>query len=184
MPTQPTDKMATELLHVQEELAAKNVDADAPKKQAQRASHRLNFLEAMMETVPVGVVMADAEGKIIYGNSHVEKMVRHPVLHSDDVDAYGEWVSYHADGSRVQSHEYPLARVIQNREDHVEIDVDYQRGDGTRFWMRIIGEPVLDGEGGADRRDRRPDRYRRRTPLARGAEHPDCRIEPPCEERI
>ena len=67
MPTQPTDKMATELLHVQEELAAKNVDADAPKKQAQRASHRLNFLEAMMETVPVGVVMADAEGKIIYG---------------------------------------------------------------------------------------------------------------------
>ena len=58
MPTQPTDKMATELLHVQEELAAKNVDADAPKKQAQRASHRLNFLEAMMETVPVGVVMA------------------------------------------------------------------------------------------------------------------------------
>ena len=73
MPTQPTDKMATELLHVQEELAAKNVDADAPKKQAQRASHRLNFLEAMMETVPVGVVMADAEGKIIYGNSHVEK---------------------------------------------------------------------------------------------------------------
>ena len=147
MPTQPTDKMATELLHVQEELAAKNVDADAPKKQAQRASHRLNFLEAMMETVPVGVVMADAEGKIIYGNSHVEKMVRHPVLHSDDVGAYGEWVSYHADGSRVQSHEYPLARVIQNREDHVEIDVDYQRGDGTRFWMRIIGEPVLDGEG-------------------------------------
>ena len=152
MPTQPTDKMATELLHVQEELAAKNVDADAPKKQAQRASHRLNFLEAMMETVPVGVVMADAEGKIIYGNSHVEKMVRHPVLHSDDVNAYGEWVSYHADGSRVQSHEYPLARVIQNREDHVEIDVDYQRGDGTRFGCGSLASQCWTARGSGSAR--------------------------------
>ena len=78
MPTQPTEKMATELLRLQEELAAKNVERDAHKTKTHKASHRLNFLEAVMETVPVGVVMADAEGKIIYGNSHVKKMVRQP----------------------------------------------------------------------------------------------------------
>ena len=147
MPTQPTDKMATELLHLQEELAAKNVERDAHKTMTHKASHRLNFLEAVMETVPVGVVMADAEGKIIYGNSHVKKMVRHPVLHSGNADAYGEWVSFHEDGRRVESHEYPLARVIRDNEAHSQIDVNYQRGDGTQFWMRIIGEPVMDVDG-------------------------------------
>ncbi len=39
-----------------------------------------------METVPVCVVMADADGQIIFGNSHVEKMVCHPVLHSGDAE--------------------------------------------------------------------------------------------------
>lgn len=148
MPTQSPDKMATELLHLHDELAANNSNTDArKKKKAQHALNRLNFLEAVMETVPVGVVMADADGQIVYGNSHVEKMVGHKVILSDDVTSYGEWISYHADGRRVESHEYPLARVIEGNQDHAEIDVHYQRGDGTRFWLRIIGEPVLNGDG-------------------------------------
>ena len=32
MPTQPTDKMATELLHLHDELAANNANTDARKK--------------------------------------------------------------------------------------------------------------------------------------------------------
>jgi len=124
MPTKSTDTMATEILRLQEELAAKNAETDARRVKARKTSHRMSFLEAMMETVPVGVVMADAEGRIIYGNSHVEKMVRHPVLHSEDADSYGEWVSYHEDGSRVASHEYPLARVLRDNETHSKIDVN------------------------------------------------------------
>lgn len=100
-----------------------------------------------METVPVGVVMADANGKIIYGNSHVEKMVRHPVIHSEGIEDYTDWVAFHEDGSAVQAHEYPLSRVIRDGETHCEIDVHYQRGDGTMFWMRIIGKPVVDANG-------------------------------------
>lgn len=147
MPTTPTDETAAEILRLQNELAAKNADAATPKAGKTAASDRLSFLEAMMETVPVGVVMADANGQIIYGNSHVEKVVRHPVFHSDDAESYGEWVSFHEDGRQVESHEYPLARVIRDNEDYAKIDVHYQRGDGTRFWMRIIAKPVLDAQG-------------------------------------
>ncbi|EEB83055.1 HWE histidine kinase domain-containing protein [Roseobacter sp. GAI101] len=147
MPTRSPDEMAKELLHLQEELAAHNDETTARRNKARNASNRLSFLEAMMETVPIGVIMADGDGQILYGNSHVEKMVRHPVFHSESTDSYDEWVSFHEDGSRVQSHEYPLARVILENEDHSEIDVNYKRGDGTFFWMRIICEPVRDGEG-------------------------------------
>lgn len=111
------------------------------------AENRVRYLEAVLETVPVGVVVADENGQILHGNSLVEELVRHPVLHSDDVDSYGEWRSYHEDGRRVESHEYPLSRVIRDGEDRSEIDVHYQRGDDTRFWMRIIGRPVFDGDG-------------------------------------
>ena len=107
---------------------------------------RLAFVETMMEIVPVGLVVADETGRIVRGNQQTERMVRHPVLKSADASAYGEWVSHHEDGTRVQAHEYPLARILAG-EDHAELEVCYQRGDQTTFWMRIIGEPVFDAEG-------------------------------------
>lgn len=111
--------------------------------------NRTALLEAMLETAPVGVVVADANGRIVHGNSWVERNLRHPVLHSADTESYGEWVSFHADGRQVESQEYPLSRVIKDGEDHSTLDVNYQRGDGTMFWMRIIGEPVRNSSGEA-----------------------------------
>ncbi|WP_431271056.1 PAS domain S-box protein [Dankookia sp. P2] len=105
-------------------------------------------LRTIVETVPVGLVMAELpSGRIIGGNAFVETLLRHPVLHSPDVDSYDEWVSYHADGSRVAGHEYPLARMVLAGEEAPSIEVHYQRGDGTRAWMRIMGRPVRDADG-------------------------------------
>lgn len=118
--------------------------SDAPDKALTR---QLALFEAMIETVPVGVAVTDASGQILEGNSALEKMVRHPIYHSPDADAYGEWVSYHSDGRRVESHEYPLAKVTRGGLDHDELTVHYQRGDGTRFWMRIIGKAIRDKAG-------------------------------------
>lgn len=147
MPNRTTEELREQIVKLQEQMASQTAERAADAAVARQAAQRLNLLEAVMETVPVGVVLADADGRIIHGNSRVAEMVRHPVLHSEDTESYGEWVSFHADGSRVQSHEYPLSRVIRDGEDRSEIDVHYQRGDGTRFWMRIVGEPVLDDDG-------------------------------------
>lgn len=107
----------------------------------------LQMFRAVTQTVPVGVALADAKGQIVYGNDALADMVRHPVLHSADAHSYGEWESYHADGRRVESHEYPLARIVRDNVDHSQIDVQYVRGDNTRFWMRIVGEPVVSDDG-------------------------------------
>ncbi len=133
------------------ELEAKLLAAEQGQKTTSQAlasaENRIYHLEAVLETVPVGVVLADEKGEIFHGNSFVEELIRHPVLHSDDVDSYGEWISFHEDGRRVESHEYPLSRVVRDGEERSELDVHYQRGDGTRFWMRIIGRPIFDSEG-------------------------------------
>ena len=138
--------------HLETEEPEPNTDgllkelADLRRERAKFAS-QLKLFEAMSETIPVGVVLTDANGKIIHGNSEMAEMVRHPILHSEDADAYGEWVAYHEDGRRVESSEYPLARVIREKADYATLTVHYQRGDGTRFWMRIIGEPIHDERG-------------------------------------
>lgn len=108
---------------------------------------QFKLFEAMIETVPVGVVVTDAKGQVLRGNRVLEEMVRHPILHSKDAEAYGEWISYHPDGRLVESLEYPLAKVIREESDHNELTVHYQRGDGTRFWMRIIGKAIRDDQG-------------------------------------
>ncbi len=129
------------------EIAQSTALFASDKKLAQRASERLNLFETMFETVPVGVIMADATGRIVYGNSHVETMVGHPVHYSEDPEEYVAWKSFHPDGRRVESEEYPLYRVLFDDEDHCELDVHYERGDGSRFWMRIIGKAVKDPQG-------------------------------------
>ena len=110
-------------------------------------ARQLSLFEAMIEAVPVGIAVTDANGKILEGNSCLEAMVRHPIYHSEHADAYGEWVSFHPDGRRVESAEYPLARVIKENIDRCELTVQYQRGDKSLFWMRIIGSSIRDKEG-------------------------------------
>lgn len=111
------------------------------------AEARVRHLEAVLDTVPVGVVLADKDGRVFHGNALVEDMVRHPVLPSKDVDAYDEWVSFHADGTKVRAREYPMARVLLDNVTESKLDVHYQKGDGERFWMRIIGKPIFNKEG-------------------------------------
>jgi len=131
------------LIQMQQALAGMASESEKDSRVADAAARRLRLVEAMLEAVPVGVVVADPNGRILHGNSHVERMLRHPVLYSDDAESYGEWVAFHEDGRRVESHEFPLAAVLRDGREASELDVHYQRGDGTRFWLRLLARPVL-----------------------------------------
>lgn len=122
------------------ELEAENAE-QAMRLRTKRT--KLLEFEAMVETAPVGILIADASGRITYGNHLVEEMLRHPIHFSENVDDYHEWTAFHGDGSKVDVQEYPLARVLAG-ETYSELDVQYLRGDDTQFWMRIIGRPVFD----------------------------------------
>jgi len=125
-----------------EALRADMAAAEAAQRQSEAQ------LRTIVETVPVGLVMAELpSGRIVGGNAYVEQMLRHPVLHSPDIHSYSEWVSFHADGTRVDGIEYPLARMVLAGEENPSIEVQYQRGDGTRAWTRIMGRPVRNKRG-------------------------------------
>jgi two-component system sensor kinase FixL len=125
---------------------AQNIDAQKIAEQVLAA--REAQLRTIVEAVPVGLVMAELpSGRIVGGNSYVEQMLRHPVHFSEDINSYDEWVSFHADGTRVKGTEYPLARMVMAGEESPSIDVNYRRGDGTFAWTRISGRPVRNAAG-------------------------------------
>ncbi|HYI81911.1 MAG TPA: PAS domain-containing protein, partial [Acetobacteraceae bacterium] len=105
-------------------------------------------LRAILGTVPVGVVIADApSGRIVGGNDQAERIFGHPVLLSADADSYRAWLSHHPDGRQVAPEEYPLSRVVRDGEERAELEVLYQRGDESEAWVRLIAAPIRDEEG-------------------------------------
>lgn len=136
-----------EIFNLQAQLASAEQARKHGAEYADRTAERLQLLEAVLDVVPVGVVVTDNDGKIFMGNSQIEIMLKHPVFHSASADNYGEWISFHKDGRKVESNEYPLSKIIRDGEEAAEIEVLYQRGDDTKFWVRIIGKAVTDAKG-------------------------------------
>ncbi|CAA9285857.1 MAG: Sensory box histidine kinase/response regulator [uncultured Acetobacteraceae bacterium] len=105
-------------------------------------------LRAILGTVPVGVVIAEApSGRIVEGNKEAERVFGHPVLPSPDAESYREWVAHHPDGRRVEAAEYPLSRVVRGGEEHAELEVLYLRGDEREAWVRLVAAPIRDEAG-------------------------------------
>ena len=105
-------------------------------------------LRAVLDTIPVGILFAAApDARIVGGNRRLEAMVGHPLVLSPEADGYAEWTAFHTDGRKVAGHEFPLVRIIQGDLDHDELECEYQRPDGSRWWMHIVGAPMRDADG-------------------------------------
>jgi PAS domain S-box-containing protein len=154
-----TQEQAVELEMQKEELEAQasqmeeiQVELEMSNEELRRINEEIAGeraqIAAVIEYAPVGIVIADApSGRILTGNRRVEEILRHPVLPSESVDAYGEWIAFHPDGRRVEAHEFPLARVFATGAQAGPSDYRYQRGDGTLAWVQITGAPIHDAKG-------------------------------------
>jgi PAS domain S-box-containing protein len=106
------------------------------------------MLEAVLRQLPMGVVIAEApSGRLVMGNEEIDRIFGHGFRPSESIGEYGDWVAYHADGRRVEAHEWPLSRALQNG--MVEGPDDYlvPRPDGSYGTARFSAAPVLDGNG-------------------------------------
>lgn len=103
-------------------------------------------LAAVIETAPVGIIFADATGRIVSGNRWLEAILRHPIRFSFSDAHYGEWVSYHPDGRLVRPEEYPLSLVLHGAS-QAELTCQYERGDGSRAWVKFVAAPIRNADG-------------------------------------
>ena len=105
-------------------------------------------LSAIVEHAPAGIVIAEApEGRVTLGNAMAEKIFRHPVIYSENVEAHREWEAYHTDGRRVEGPEFPLPRAMATGKIVGPERYRYRRGDGVFAWVQITGAPICDADG-------------------------------------
>lgn len=105
-------------------------------------------LRAILEAVPVGLIFADADGKLTGSNQQILEFLGKNLVESAAIDSYrDDYVAYHADGSRVESYEYPLARALRG-EQRPELECEVERPDGSRRWLRYVAAAIRGSKGG------------------------------------
>jgi PAS domain S-box-containing protein len=104
-------------------------------------------LRAVLEQMPSGVLLADADGRLLLGNAQVDTIWRQPVLELAEQGDYAAFHGFHDDGRPYEPQEWPLARALLagERIEHEEIAIE--RGDGTRGAVRVAAAPIHDEEG-------------------------------------
>jgi PAS domain S-box-containing protein len=101
-------------------------------------------LQAILDTVPVGVVIAGPTGDVINGNRQLERFLGSG---SRQAGSFFNWPLSHPDGSPVREAELPVYRVLQGEVDSAEIECIAETADGTRHWIRKIAAPIRDLAG-------------------------------------
>lgn len=103
--------------------------------------------ETLLQQMPTAVIVAEApSGKLVMANSQINEVWRHPLIPSEDINGYGEWIGFHPDGRRYEGKDWPLARALMKGET-VREDTHVLRGDGTRGILRLNAAPVRDASG-------------------------------------
>jgi signal transduction histidine kinase len=124
-------------------IARKQAEAERAKAEAQRA-----FLEATLEQIPAGVIIAEApSGKLILGNRQVDEIWRRPFIHAASIGEYEQYPGFHPDRRPYQPSEWPLARSLTSGETIVNEEIMITRGDGTEGITSVSSAPIRDAQG-------------------------------------
>jgi PAS domain S-box-containing protein len=123
---------------------------------AAMAEHQRDRLNTLLETVPNGILIADAGGKLTGGNPAMAGIwgANYPL--SENCEEYAAYKGWWADnparhGQPVAAHEWPMARALRGEEgirDLIEIEPFDQPG--GRRTVVICAAPIRDAAGRVD----------------------------------
>lgn len=101
------------------------------------------LLEAVLEAMPVGVIIADPNGKLIGSNPANERIWGEPPP-TADFNEYRQWVGYWPEtGVRLEPHEWAMSRALNSGEVCAGELVEIERfDDRTRRFILNSGAPV------------------------------------------
>jgi PAS domain S-box-containing protein len=110
--------------------------------EAQRAR-----LETVLAQLPGGVLIADADGRLVMANERAGDIWRSPIPVDRAVTEYTEYVAFDGTGQRLGAQDWPLTRALATGEVIVDEELEIVRFDGTRGWIANDAAPVRDGNG-------------------------------------
>lgn len=123
------------------DLASQDGDSERMIEQLKRERARL---EAVLQYLPVGVVIASApSGEIVLGNAQVEHIWRHELRPAADVSEYAQYHGFNPDGTPLAPDDWPLARSLRTGEPVSGEEITFLRGDGSTGVMRVNSAAII-----------------------------------------
>lgn len=113
----------------------------------QALEQREALLQAILDQMPSGLSVAEApSGKLTLHNEEAIRLLRHPLLASEDYSGYRRYGAVHPDGTAYESEEYPIARALSGDTVRDE-EMQYLRGDESMTTFSVNAAPVRDATG-------------------------------------
>jgi len=113
-----------------------------------QAVHERNRLEALMESLPVGVSILDDQGGNVQANTAFEQLWGGPRPLPNSVKDYALYKAWWADTGRpVQPEQWASARAVRHGESVVGQLMQIERFDGTRAFVLNSAVPIRDAGG-------------------------------------
>jgi PAS domain S-box-containing protein len=123
---------------------------------AEMAARERDRLNTLLETIPTGILIADAGGKLVGGNPAMDSIwgAGYPMAESaGDYAIYKGWWADGAErhGQPLAIHEWPMSRALRG-EDGIRAVVDIEPFDapGVRRTVLITAAPIRDAAGRVD----------------------------------
>jgi PAS domain S-box-containing protein len=107
-----------------------------------------NRLEAVLETLPVGMAIIDEHGGTVRANSMFEKIWGSSHRDVKDISDYADFNAWWVDsGELVKPEEWASALALQKGETVIGQKVQIERLDGAYVYVLNSAAPILDSEG-------------------------------------
>lgn len=121
----------------------------ALERRIDELEQRRRHLEAVLDVLPVGVWIADANGRLVARNEagaaiwgNETRLSERPEDYADDYRAW--W----PDGRRVEADEWAMARAIRNGETSRAEEIEIESASGERKRILNYAVPIRDEQGG------------------------------------
>lgn len=122
------------------------------RKVAEASERRRAQLDALLEALPIAILMADAQGKIVKTNPALHQLWPGPAPQIGAHAEFASWRGWWADGSSrdgtpVAAHEWPMARALAGEEVKQAVITLQTVNNGERRTNVISSAPVRDAKG-------------------------------------
>jgi PAS domain S-box-containing protein len=105
-------------------------------------------LQAAVDAVPIGIVLADAsDGTVIIVNPKAYDIFRGRVFPGQKLKEYSHVKLLHLDGTPIPPNDFPLARAIERGEHTEARDILFERPDGSRVHLVFSSRPIEAQDG-------------------------------------
>lgn len=123
------------------------IDVTERKRAQEESRSQQRLLQTVLNTVPVGVIVSDAEGNFAYANPHVSRIFGQQASGSAFGPAPNTYQVLKPDHTPFPGEELPLVRAVRDEKDVMGVEMLIRRADGNEVAVLADCAPVRDTLG-------------------------------------